>query len=168
MYKRQSDNQHQTLTQIYTHYESLCQRFGLVDFAELLLRSLELFQNNGPIRDAYRERFQHILVDEFQDTNTIQYRWLKLLAQPRNSITAVGDDDQSIYGWRGARIENMSLFQKDFPDTQILRLEQNYRSTGTILAAANSVIDHNVGRMGKKLWTEDQACLLYTSPSPRD
>ena len=152
-----SDNQHQTLTQIYAHYESLCQRFGLVDFAELLLRSLELVQNNEPIRDAYRERFQHILVDEFQDTNTIQYRWLKLLAQPRNSITAVGDDDQSIYGWRGARIENMNLFQKDFPETQILRLEQNYRSTGTILAAANSVIDHNVGRMGKKLWTEDQA-----------
>ena len=152
-----SDNQHQTLTQIYAHYESLCQRFGLVDFAELLLRSLELVQNNEPIRDAYRKRFQHILVDEFQDTNTIQYRWLKLLAQPRNSITAVGDDDQSIYGWRGAQIENMNLFQKDFPDTQILRLEQNYRSTGTILAAANSVIDHNVGRMGKKLWTEDQA-----------
>ena len=152
-----SDQQQQTLTRIYAYYEDLCQRFGLVDFAELLLRAQELLQNNEPLRDSYRERFEHILIDEFQDTNSIQYRWLKLLAQPRNRITAVGDDDQSIYGWRGARVENMNLFQVDFASTRIVRLEQNYRSTETILKAANSVIDHNRGRMGKKLWTDGQA-----------
>jgi|TARA_B100000959_G_scaffold114506_1_gene120680 DNA helicase-2/ATP-dependent DNA helicase PcrA len=152
-----SDQQQQTLTRIYAYYEDLCQRFGLVDFAELLLRAQELLQNNEPLRDSYRERFEHILIDEFQDTNSIQYRWLKILAQPRNRITAVGDDDQSIYGWRGARVENMNLFQVDFASTRIVRLEQNYRSTETILKAANSVIDHNRGRMGKKLWTDGQA-----------
>jgi DNA helicase-2/ATP-dependent DNA helicase PcrA len=152
-----SDQQLQTLSRIYAYYEDLCQRFGLVDFAELLLRAQELLQNNEPLRDSYRERFEHILIDEFQDTNSIQYRWLKLLAQPRNRITAVGDDDQSIYGWRGARVENMSLFQVDFASTRVVRLEQNYRSTETILKAANSVIDHNLGRMGKKLWTDGQA-----------
>ncbi|MED5406441.1 MAG: DNA helicase II [Pseudomonadota bacterium] len=152
-----SDQQLQTLSRIYAYYEDLCQRFGLVDFAELLLRAQELLQNNEPLRDSYRERFEHILIDEFQDTNSIQYRWLKLLAQPRNRITAVGDDDQSIYGWRGARVENMNLFQVDFASTRIVRLEQNYRSTETILKAANSVIDHNLGRMGKKLWTDGQA-----------
>ena len=151
------DSHQQTLIRVYTHYEETCQRLGLVDFAELLLRTLELLEQTPSLLDNYQQRFQHILVDEFQDSNAIQYRWLKLLAEAHAQITAVGDDDQSIYGWRGARIENMNLFQKDFPDTQILRLEQNYRSTGTILAAANSVIDHNVGRMGKKLWTEDQA-----------
>jgi DNA helicase-2/ATP-dependent DNA helicase PcrA len=128
-----------------------------VDFAELLLRAQELLHNNEPLRDSYRERFEHILIDEFQDTNSIQYRWLKLLGQPRNNITAVGDDDQSIYGWRGAKVENMNLFQADFADTRIVRLEQNYRSTGTILEAANSVIGHNLGRMGKKLWTDGKA-----------
>ena len=152
-----SDQQLQTLSRIYAYYEDLCQRFGLVDFAELLLRAQELLQNNEPLRDSYRERFEHILIDEFQDTNSIQYRWLKLLAQPRNRITAVGDDDQSIYGWRGARVENMNLFQVDFASTRIVRLEQNYRSTETILKAANSIIDHNLGRMGKKLWTDGQA-----------
>ena len=152
-----SDHQQQTLIRIYAYYEDLCQRFGLVDFAELLLRAQELLHNNEPLRDSYRERFEHILIDEFQDTNSIQYRWLKLLGQPRNNITAVGDDDQSIYGWRGAKVENMNLFQADFADTRIVRLEQNYRSTGTILEAANSVIGHNLGRMGKKLWTDGKA-----------
>ena len=152
-----NDHQQQTLIRIYAYYEDLCQRFGLVDFSELLLRAQELLHNNEPLRDTYRERFEHILIDEFQDTNSIQYRWLKLLSQPRNNITAVGDDDQSIYGWRGAKVENMNLFQADFADTRIVRLEQNYRSTATILEAANNVIGHNQGRMGKKLWTDGKA-----------
>ena len=152
-----ADQQQQALLRVYAHYESICQRLGLVDFAELLLRTLELLQNNEALCETYRERFQHVLVDEFQDTNAIQYRWLKLLAAPRNQITAVGDDDQSIYGWRGARVENMDLLQQDFPGTRIVRLEQNYRSTGNILKAANTVIDQNVGRLGKNLWTNGKA-----------
>jgi DNA helicase-2/ATP-dependent DNA helicase PcrA len=143
----------QTLVQIYEHYEQLCRRLGLVDFAELLLRAYELILSQETLRDAYRQRFSHVLIDEFQDTNDIQYRWLKILAEPRNNIVAVGDDDQSIYGWRGARVENMAHFQRDFPDTEIIRLEQNYRSTGNILLAANAVIDHNEDRLGKSLWT---------------
>ncbi len=140
--------------QIYQTYEELCQRFGLVDFAELLLRAFELLHNNELLRARYQQRFQHILVDEFQDTNAIQYEWLKLLAQHHRNIFVVGDDDQSIYAWRGARIENILQFEKDFPGTTVFRLEQNYRSTSTILTAANAVIDHNKGRLGKSLWTE--------------
>ena len=150
------DATQQTLVRVYEYYEQMCQRLGLVDFAELLLRAYELFHNQEALRDAYRQRFRHILVDEFQDTNDIQYRWLKILAEPRNHIVAVGDDDQSIYGWRGARVENMAHFQRDFPGTEIIRLEQNYRSTGNILSAANAVIDHNEDRLGKTLWTSGE------------
>ena len=150
------DDLQQTLVRVYEYYEQMCQRLGLVDFAELLLRAYELFHNQEALRDAYRQRFRHILVDEFQDTNEIQYRWLKILAEPRNHIVAVGDDDQSIYGWRGARVENMAHFQRDFPSTEIIRLEQNYRSTGNILSAANAVIDHNEDRLGKNLWTSGE------------
>ncbi len=150
------DDLQQTLVRVYEYYEQMCQRLGLVDFAELLLRAYELFHNQEALRDAYRQRFRHILVDEFQDTNDIQYRWLKILAEPRNHIVAVGDDDQSIYGWRGARVENMAHFQRDFPGTEIIRLEQNYRSTGNILSAANAVIDHNEDRLGKTLWTSGE------------
>ncbi len=141
------------LLRVYLTYEAACERAGVVDFAELLLRSLELLRNNEDILVHYRHRFKHVLVDEFQDTNSIQYDWLKLLAG-KNPVFAVGDDDQSIYGWRGARIENIFSFSKDYADTQTFRLEQNYRSTSTILSAANGLIDHNQGRLGKKLWTE--------------
>ena len=144
----------ETTLRVYDHYEKLCQRFGLVDFAELLLRTFELLTNNKELQEFYKNRFSHILVDEFQDTNDIQYRWIKVLTQPKNNILAVGDDDQSIYGWRGARVENMANFELDFPKTSIIRLEQNYRSTENILLAANAVIDHNKNRLGKNLWTE--------------
>ncbi|MDH3690318.1 MAG: UvrD-helicase domain-containing protein, partial [Gammaproteobacteria bacterium] len=137
-------------------YEGLCQRFALVDFAELLLRAFELIQNNEPLRAKYCVRFQHILVDEFQDTNDVQYRWLKLFADQHRNLVAVGDDDQSIYGWRGARVENILQFEKDFPGTKVVRLEQNYRSTSIILNAANAVIGNNQGRLGKKLWTDGE------------
>ncbi|MHC8866048.1 DNA helicase II [Arenicellales bacterium IMCC57338] len=148
------DAHQQTLIRVYTHYEETCKRLGLVDFAELLLSALELLEQNQPLRENYQQRFQHVLVDEFQDSNTIQYRWLKCLALAHGQIMAVGDDDQSIYGWRGARIENMAQLQKDFAGTEVVRLEQNYRSTGNILKAANAVIDLNPDRMGKNLWTE--------------
>lgn len=149
-----SDPAQQTLTKIYQHYEQLCQRLGLVDFAELLLRALELLRRNQSIRENYQQRFAHVLVDEFQDTNAIQYQWLRILSEPQQNLFAVGDDDQSIYGWRGARVENLLRFEKHFPGAQLFRLEQNYRSSGTILRAANAVIAENSGRLGKKLWTE--------------
>ncbi len=139
---------------LYTAYEQACTRAGVVDFAELLLRALELLRDNEDLLAHYRNRFRHLLVDEFQDTNDIQYAWLRLLAGGGAPVFAVGDDDQSIYGWRGARIENLQHFQKDFPGTQVLRLEQNYRSSANILKAANALIRHNQGRMGKELWTE--------------
>ncbi len=148
------DIQQQTLLQIYLTYEERCQRDGLADFAELLLRTLELLQNNQSLREHYQQRFRHVLVDEFQDTNAIQYRWLRILTQQHKHCFAVGDDDQSIYGWRGAKVENMLSFEKDFPESTVIRLEQNYRSTGNILNAANSVIANNTGRMGKNLWTD--------------
>ena len=150
------DYQLQQMISIYAAYEETCRRLGLVDFAELLLRAVELIENNEPLHAHYLERFRHVMVDEFQDTNAIQYRWLKLFTGPANRIVAVGDDDQSIYGWRGARVENILRFEQDFPGTKIVRLEQNYRSTGTILAAANAVITNNDGRLGKKLWTEGE------------
>lgn len=142
-----------TFVEIYREYEHLCQQNGSVDFAELLLRSYELLRDNENVRHLYQERFRHILVDEFQDTNSLQYMWLKALMGPDNKLMVVGDDDQSIYGWRGAKIENIHKVQRDFPG-QVIRLEQNYRSTKNILHAANSVIDHNEGRLGKQLWTE--------------
>ncbi len=157
--------------QVYEAYEALCQRSGLVDFAELLLRAHELWLKNPDLLLHYRQRFHHILVDEFQDTNTIQYAWLRLLAGDNGRITVVGDDDQSIYGWRGARVENIRRFEKDYPGTCVQRLEQNYRSTGTILKAANAVIANNAERLGKQLWTEGhegERIQLYTAYNEQD
>ena len=154
------------LIRIYTAYQAACEQTGLVDFAELLLRSLELLQQNPEISTHYKAKFRHILVDEFQDTNSIQYQWLKVFAGEENPIFAVGDDDQSIYGWRGARIENIHSFESDYKQAQIFKLEQNYRSTNTILSAANSLIGNNQSRMGKKLWTEGgdgEPIYLYTA-----
>ncbi|MEQ5835588.1 DNA helicase II [Marinobacter sp. NFXS9] len=142
------------MLKIYRQYEKQCQLSGLVDFGELLLRSHELWLKKPELLGHYQRRFQHILVDEFQDTNTIQYAWLQMLAGQRVPMTIVGDDDQSIYGWRGAKIENIQKFQQDFPDARLVRLEQNYRSTQTILKAANAVIANNQGRLGKELWTD--------------
>ncbi|MBT8140688.1 MAG: DNA helicase II [Gammaproteobacteria bacterium] len=148
------DPYEKTLQKIYLAYEQACERAGQVDFGELLLRSHELWLKQPALLAHYQQRFSHILVDEFQDTNTIQYAWLRVLAGNSASVTAVGDDDQSIYGWRGARIENIQNFSEDFPGTSIIKLEQNYRSTSTILDAANAVIANNPGRLGKNLWTE--------------
>ncbi|WP_286844552.1 UvrD-helicase domain-containing protein, partial [Idiomarina sp. UBA4206] len=148
------DPTEQTLKEIYTLYQESCDRAGLVDFAELLLRAHELLRNNRIVREHYQNRFRHILVDEFQDTNSIQYAWVRLLAGEQNSVTIVGDDDQSIYGWRGAKVENIHQFLSDFEGAETIRLEQNYRSTSTILRAANSVISNNSGRLGKDLWTD--------------
>jgi DNA helicase-2/ATP-dependent DNA helicase PcrA len=144
----------QQMLKIYRLYEELCQLAGVVDFAELLLRVLELIRDHDDVREHYQRRFKHILVDEFQDTNAIQYAWLRLMAGPATPVFVVGDDDQSIYGWRGARIENIHNFEKDFRNTQVVRLEQNYRSTGTILKAANALIEENKSRLGKELWTD--------------
>ncbi|HEY0635733.1 MAG TPA: UvrD-helicase domain-containing protein, partial [Gammaproteobacteria bacterium] len=142
------------MARLYQLYEEACERHGLVDFAELLLRAHELWLNHPEVLDHYRQRFRHILVDEFQDTNAIQYAWLRLLAGKSGQMFAVGDDDQSIYGWRGAKVENIHQFSRDFADVHMVRLEQNYRSTGTILAAANALIAHNSDRLGKELWTD--------------
>ena len=147
----------QTMLQVYRAYETACERGGLVDFAELLLRAHELWLKNPAVLRHYQDRFRQILVDEFQDTNTIQYAWLRVLAGGEIPVVAVGDDDQSIYGWRGARIENIQRFSDDFPATQTVRLEQNYRSTQTILQAANGVIACNFGRLGKELWTAGES-----------
>ncbi len=143
------------LIAIYREYEAACRRAGVVDFAELLLRAHELWRDRPDILQHYRERFGAVLVDEFQDTNAIQYAWLRLLAGSDDRLFVVGDDDQSIYGWRGARVENLLDFQKHYPNARVVRLEQNYRSTGNILRAANAVIANNPGRLGKELWTED-------------
>jgi DNA helicase-2/ATP-dependent DNA helicase PcrA len=147
------DINEQLLLKVYTAYQEACDRAGLVDFAEILLRCYELLQNNPALLQHYQQRFQYMLVDEFQDTNSIQYQWLKLLAGTENTMMIVGDDDQSIYGWRGAKIENIKRFVSDF-DAETIRLEQNYRSTATILKASNSLIENNSERMGKSLWTE--------------
>lgn len=155
-----------TLVSIYKAYEEVCQTSGVIDFAELLLRTHELLRDNEDILAYYRERFQAILVDEFQDTNTIQYAWIRLLAGDHTAVLAVGDDDQSIYGWRGAKVENIQQFIHDFKDTQIIRLEQNYRSTAMILNAANALILNNSTRMGKELWTagsEGEKILVYSA-----
>lgn len=146
-----------TLLSIYNAYEQACQTAGVIDFGELLLRCHEMLRDNAPLLTHYQDRFQAILVDEFQDTNTVQYAWIRLLAGDKAAVMAVGDDDQSIYGWRGAKIENIQRFSRDFASTQLIRLEQNYRSTATILDAANALITHNQSRMGKALWTEGKA-----------
>jgi len=140
--------------ELYREYEAQCQREGVVDFAELLLRAYELLQRNEPIRQHYQNRFRHILVDEFQDTNVLQYRWLKLLAGGGAYLFCVGDDDQSIYAFRGAQIGNMRDFEREFTVAEVIRLEQNYRSHGNILDAANALIKNNAARLGKNLWTE--------------
>ena len=152
------DNYTKTMLDVYTAYEEACTRGGMIDFGEILLRAHELWLKNPQILEHYQKRFQYILVDEFQDTNAIQYAWLRVLAGGNygrdKQLMVVGDDDQSIYGWRGARIENIQQFNVDFADAEIVRLEQNYRSTSTILKAANGLIANNQGRLGKKLWTE--------------
>ncbi|EOX1810707.1 DNA helicase II [Vibrio cholerae] len=144
----------QTYLKLYTAYQEACDRAGLVDFAEILLRALELLRGNQHIREYYQARFKHILVDEFQDTNAIQYAWLRMMAGAQSNVMIVGDDDQSIYGWRGARVENIEKFTREFPSVNTIRLEQNYRSTKTILEASNTLIANNSERMGKQLWTE--------------
>ena len=141
--------------EIYAAYDTQCQREGVVDFAELLLRSYEMLTRNDPLREHYQHRFKHLLVDEFQDTNRLQYRWLKLLSGKESSLFAVGDDDQSIYGFRGATTENMHHFERDFAVETVIKLEQNYRSHGNILDAANALISHNERRLGKNLWTSE-------------
>lgn len=142
-----------TWIKIYSAYQDACQRAGLIDFADLLLKIVQLWQSRPDILTQYQERFRCILVDEFQDTNAIQYACIRLLAGQHNYVTIVGDDDQSIYGWRGAEAENLHRFCQDFPSANTIRLEQNYRSSGKILKAANALIQHNRGRMGKNLWT---------------
>ena len=156
---------------VYKAYEELCERSGLVDFAELLLRAHELLRDNDDLQQFYKQRFQHVHVDEFQDTNTIQYAWLRILTEGNNNLFVVGDDDQSIYGWRGAKIENIYAFQKHYPQHQVVRLEQNYRSTGHILKAANTLIANNDNRMGKELWTdsgEGMPISLYSAFNEQD
>ena len=144
------------MNEVYRAYEELCERESLVDFGELLLRTYLLLKSNQDVLDHYKKRFRHILVDEFQDTNEVQYQFLKLLSEDTGHIMSVGDDDQSIYGWRGAKSENINRFTKDYKNTEIIRLEQNYRSTSVILGAANAVIKNNRGRMGKELWTDQK------------
>ena len=146
-----------TMLQVYRAYEQACERGGMVDFAELLLRAHELWLKSPEVLQHYQGRFRQILVDEFQDTNTIQYAWLRVLAGKHIPVVAVGDDDQSIYGWRGAKIENIQRFTEDFAGTRTVRLEQNYRSSQTILRAANGVIANNQGRLGKELWTAGES-----------
>ncbi|MBS0857167.1 MULTISPECIES: DNA helicase II [Tatumella] len=145
----------QTWLKVYQAYQEACDRAGLVDFAELLLRAHELWLNKPHILNHYRERFTNLLVDEFQDTNNIQYAWIRMLAGDSGKVMIVGDDDQSIYGWRGAQVENIQRFLTDFNGARTIRLEQNYRSTSNILKAANTLIANNQGRLGKQLWTED-------------
>lgn len=155
-----------TWVAIYTAYETACRTAAVIDFAEILLRAHELLRGHPEILSYYHQRFKAILVDEFQDTNTIQYAWLRLLVHPDTAVMAVGDDDQSIYGWRGAKVENIRAFSRDFKETVLIRLEQNYRSTATILSAANALISHNSERMGKDLWTqgsEGQKIMLFAA-----
>ncbi len=149
----QGDFNIEMLKRIYIHYENYMAKENLLDFAELILKSYELIKTNKTIKELYRKKFRHVLIDEFQDTNSLQFKWIKNLIDPTTTIAAVGDDDQSIYGWRGAKIENINKFAKE-KGTQIVRLEQNYRSTANILNAANAVIGKNSNRLGKKLWTK--------------
>jgi DNA helicase-2/ATP-dependent DNA helicase PcrA len=153
----QFDPSEELFVKVYKTYQETCDRAGLVDFAELLLRAHELWLNNPELLSHYQQRFSHILVDEFQDTNAIQYAWLTMLGKAQSKVMIVGDDDQSIYGWRGARIENIERFTNEFDETTTIRLEQNYRSTANILNAANQLISNNTNRLGKELWTDDEA-----------
>ncbi len=153
----QFDPSEELFVKVYQAYQETCDRAGLVDFAELLLRAHELWLNNPELLAHYQQRFGHILVDEFQDTNAIQYAWLTMLGKAKAKVMIVGDDDQSIYGWRGARIENIERFTNEYDDAKTIRLEQNYRSTANILNAANQLISNNNNRLGKELWTDDKA-----------
>jgi DNA helicase-2/ATP-dependent DNA helicase PcrA len=165
------DEFRKTMIAVYQAYEEACERGGMVDFGELLLRSHELWLKHPALLAWYQQRFSSILVDEFQDTNAIQYAWLRVLAGQRSNLMVVGDDDQSIYGWRGARIENIQQFTRDFSPATLIRLEQNYRSTGTILQAANKLIANNAGRLGKELWTdgpEGEPISVYAAYNEQD
>jgi DNA helicase-2/ATP-dependent DNA helicase PcrA len=156
---------------IYTAYEQACRRAGLVDFAELLLRAHELWLKHPDVLEHYQQRWRHLLIDEFQDTNTLQYAWIRVLSGSTGKVFAVGDDDQSIYGWRGAKVENMQQFLRDFPGARTIKLEQNYRSTSTILQAANHVIQRNGNRLGKQLWTageDGERIALYAAYNEQD
>ncbi len=169
--KDDGDPTRRQLIKIYQAYEEACHRAGVVDFAELLLRAYELWRDNAALLQHYRTRFRHVLVDEFQDTNAIQYKWLMLLTGTNGLPFVVGDDDQSIYRWRGARVENLQHFRRDFPQAVLYKLEQNYRSTGTILKAANALIANNAGRLGKTLWTsgeDGERVKLYAAFNERD
>ena len=160
------DKHIQRFQRIYCEYEALCERNGVVDFSELLLRVYELLRDDDYLRVQYQQRFNQIHVDEFQDTNHIQYAWLRLLSPDCDNVFVVGDDDQAIYGWRGAKIENIYNFQSHYPQHQLVKLEQNYRSTGVILKTANNIIAHNQGRMGKSLWTnmtDGEKITIYTA-----
>jgi DNA helicase-2/ATP-dependent DNA helicase PcrA len=158
------DPQSRKMVEIYQAYEDQCQREGVVDFAELMLRSYELLRDHDPLREHYQRRFAHVLVDEFQDTNRLQYRWLQMFAPPQRAsllhsaqgVFAVGDDDQSIYGWRGAEIANLLDLEKHYREVKVIKLEQNYRSTATILGAANALIRNNARRLGKQLWSQKE------------
>src|SRR6185369_2469202 len=148
------DEQTRVMVQVYQGYEEQCQREGVVDFAELMLRTYELMRDNQALREHYQRRFRHVLVDEFQDTNRLQYAWLKMFAGPQTAVFAVGDDDQSIYAFRGAQVGNMADFEREFKVDHIIKLERNYRSFGNILDAANELISRNAKRLGKNLRTE--------------
>jgi DNA helicase-2/ATP-dependent DNA helicase PcrA len=159
------------LIKLYEQYEEACARSGVIDFAELLLRAFELWRDQPDVLRHYRNRFRHVLVDEFQDTNSIQYAWIRLLVGSEGAPFVVADDDQSIYRWRGARVENLRKFLDDFPQAKLYRLEQNYRSTAAILDAANALIAHNTGRLGKTLWTSasgGERVQLYAAYNERD
>ena len=167
----QGDQNRRQLIHLYRIYQETCEKSGLVDFAELLLRAYELWLNKPQLLDRYQRRFRHLLIDEFQDTNAIQYAWIRVLAGESGIPFAVGDDDQSIYRWRGARMEHLQKFRKDYPHAQLVKLEQNYRSTGTILKAANAIISRNSGRLVKELWTagsEGDPIRLYNAYNERD
>jgi DNA helicase II / ATP-dependent DNA helicase PcrA len=148
------DDYNRRFIELYAAYDEQCQREGVVDFAELLLRSYELLERDAALREHYRDRFRHVLIDEFQDTNTLQYKWLKMLTGPSSAVFAVGDDDQSIYAFRGADVGNMAAFEREFRVANLIKLEQNYRSHGHILDCANFLIRQNASRLGKELWTE--------------
>ena len=166
-----NDPTRRQLIKLYSEYEAQCQRAGVVDFAELLLRAYELWLKNPEVLRHYQRRFKHVLIDEFQDTNAIQYAWSLLVAGQDGAPFVVGDDDQSIYRWRGARVENLTRFSKDYPAAKLFRLEQNYRSTGNILKAANALISNNTGRLGKNLWTQGsdgEHIKLYAAFNERD
>ena len=161
----------ETVNKIYKEYEEVCKRDDLLDFGELLLKSYETLVSSTSVKTFFQTRFKSILIDEFQDTNTIQYKWLQEIASKKTNITAVGDDDQSIYGWRGAKVEHVNSFAEDFKGAEVVRLEQNYRSTNIILNAANALIDNNKDRLGKNLWTEKlegEQIVLYQAYNEQD